>query len=116
MSQKYGVRKIKHMWRLWLPLAKEGCNVHSCYRDDASFRCRGSYKRSWQRQLRRKPKYTQANDFTEDSHSTTSPIIRQDIAHLESQYSWAQIRLAAYSQGSRPSAQVPEDSRTRNGC
>ena len=41
---------------------------------------------------------------------------RQDIAHLESQYSWAQIRLAAYSQGSRPSAQVPEDSRTRNGC
>ena len=33
---------------------------------------------------------------------------RQDIAHLESQYSWAQIRLAAYSQGSRPSAQVPE--------
>ena len=30
------------------------------------------------------------------------------IAHLESQYSWAQIRLAAYSQGSRPSAQVPE--------
>ena len=38
------------------------------------------------------------------------------IAHLESQYSWAQIRLAAYILGSRPSAQVPEDSRTRNGC
>ena len=32
------------------------------------------------------------------------------IAHLESQYSWAQIRLAAYILGSRPSAQVPEDS------
>ena len=32
---------------------------------------------------------------------------RQDIAHLESQYSWAQIRLAAYILGSRPSAQVP---------
>ena len=30
------------------------------------------------------------------------------IAHLESQYSWAQIRLAAYILGSRPSAQVPE--------
>ena len=29
------------------------------------------------------------------------------IAHLESQYSWAQIRLAAYILGSRPSAQVP---------
>ena len=26
----------------------------------------------------------------------------------QSQYSWAQIRLAAYSQGSRPSAEVPE--------
>ena len=24
------------------------------------------------------------------------------IAHLETQYSWAHIRLAAYSQGSRP--------------
>ena len=32
------------------------------------------------------------------------------IAHLESQYSWAQIRLAAYILGSRPSAQVPEPS------
>ena len=38
-----------------------------------------------------------------DEQSTAGPY----IAHLESQYSWAQIRLAAYSQGSRPSAQVP---------
>ena len=27
----------------------------------------------------------------------------------QSQYSWAQIRLAAYSQGSRPSAEVPDE-------
>ena len=61
-----------------------------------------------------------------DSHSTTSPNFharyrigaqlmgRQDIAHLESQYSWAQIRLAAYSQGSRPSAQVPRPFKEAN--
>ena len=36
-------------------------------------------------------------------HNTAGPY----IAHLESQYSWAQIRLAAYILGSRPSAQVP---------
>ena len=68
---------------------------------------------TWQRQLRRKPKYTQAPAIGIATKTALSAPIgaqlmgRQDIAHLESQYSWAQIRLAAYSQGSRPSAQVP---------
>ena len=61
-----------------------------------------------------------SSSYTEVDLSPTpkaiSPGPGPSIAHLESQYSWAQIRLAAYILGSRPSAQVPEDSRTRNGC
>ena len=44
-----------------------------------------------------------ASDASKVAVNTAGPY----IAHLRTKSAWAQIRLAAYSQGSRPSAQVP---------
>ena len=54
----------------------------------------------------------------DEEHSYVNPELgaRPHPGRRQSQYSWAQIRLAAYILGSRPSAQVPEGYLPVKGC
>ena len=71
---------------------------HKCM----NLRSRRTYRHRF-RYLRRQPSITPRNGIVQSRSGLHSASM---IIHM----SWAQIRLAAYSQGSRPSAEVPETS------